>query len=186
MDVRMTNVATGQAQAGLSIPGQSPVGDGMALVAGTKTGFGTDRLERQTAGAIDSALVAYGGAHSERDVEALVRAVAAEARGEGPAVWRGVAGTIVNYARRYGKDITALTRSSYLSSNYDHNRVFFEMPLGNIPNYHGIRQAVLEALNGAGGVGRSTHFFDTSISAPYFVRPETCIPRGNMRFCEGR
>lgn len=124
---------------------------------------------------------------SRRDTEALVRAVAAEARGESPEVWVAVAQTIINYARRYGQPISNLVRTSYLSSNYDHNKTFFTMPLSHIPRLGGIEHAVHRAATGASPIGsRRVHFHDVSISTPSFGNPATATRIGRMVFFEPR
>lgn len=124
---------------------------------------------------------------STRDTEALIRAVAAEARGESPEVWTAVAQTIINYARRYGQSIPSLVRTSYLSSNYDHNRVYFTMPLGQIPGLDGMERAVHRAATGASPIGaRRVHFHDISISTPGFGNPATATRIGRMVFFEPR
>ncbi|MEB3195906.1 MAG: hypothetical protein VKP62_01765 [Candidatus Sericytochromatia bacterium] len=119
--------------------------------------------------------------------EALIRAVAAEARGESPAVWAGVAQTIINYARVNGQSIPRLVRSSYLSSNYDGNRRYFTMPLGQIPNLDGIQAAVDAAAEGRSPVGsRRIHFHDISITMPWFGKPSSALRMGRMVFFEAR
>ncbi|MEB3195907.1 MAG: LysM peptidoglycan-binding domain-containing protein [Candidatus Sericytochromatia bacterium] len=106
---------------------------------------------------------------SPADKEALVRAIAAEARGETPAVWAAMAQTIINYARFKGESIPQLVRSSYLSSNHDGNRVYYQMPLDRIPNREGIEAAVEQGARGDSAVGEKHIFFhDTSISTPWY------------------
>lgn len=117
---------------------------------------------------------------SKQDVDALVRAVAAEARGESPAVWTAVAQTIINYARKSGQSISNVTRSSYLSSNYDGNRVFYHLPMVVIPHHDAIRQAVLKAGDGASPIGKRNHFHDVSIATPSWGHASTRI--GHMVF----
>lgn len=116
------------------------------------------------------------------DTEALVRAVAAEARGEGPAVWAAVAQTIINYARRSGRAIHRVVRSSYLSSNFDRNRPYYTMPLSRIPKLEGIRQAVAVAQAGQSPVGGRTHFHDVSIDTPKWGDRDSRMPIGRMVF----
>lgn len=124
---------------------------------------------------------------SARDTEALIRAVAAEARGESPEVWVAVAQTIINYARQYGQSISSLVRSSYLSSNYDHNQVYFTMPLSQIPGVDGMEGAVHHAALGRSPIGsRRVHFHDVSISTPWFGNPATATRIGRMVFFEPR
>ena len=119
---------------------------------------------------------------SARDTEALIRAVAAEARGESPAVWTGVAQTIINYARRNNQQIHRLTRTSYLSSNFDGNRRFYTMPLSRIPNLQGIREAVNAAARGESSIGNRIHFHDDSIRTPWFGDRSTRHKIGPMVF----
>jgi hypothetical protein len=123
---------------------------------------------------------------SARDTDALIRAVAAEARGESPAVWAAVAQTIINYSRQYGTSIARLTRTSYLSSNYDGNRVYYSMPLSRIPNLDGIRSAVRIAARGASPIGNRIHFHDNSIRTPAYGDRRSAVFIGNMIFYNPR
>ncbi len=100
------------------------------------------------------------------ETEALVRAVAAEARGESPAVWMAVAQTIINYARKTRASVPRLVRSSYLSSNFDGNRKYYQMPLAQIPNQAAIRESVEAAQAHRSPIGDRSHFHDTSINTP--------------------
>ncbi len=119
---------------------------------------------------------------SARDTEALIRAVAAEARGESAAVWTGVAQTIINYSRRNNQPIHRLVRTSYLSSNFDGNRKFYHMPLSRIPNLDGIRAAVNAAARGESPIGDRIHFHDDSIRTPWFGDRSTRHKIGPMVF----
>ena len=100
------------------------------------------------------------------DTEALIRAVAAEARGESPAVWAAVAQSIINYARKAKMAVPRLVRTSYLSSNFDGNRRYFHMPLARIPNQVAIREAVDVAIAHGSPIGDRSHFHDTRIAMP--------------------
>lgn len=119
---------------------------------------------------------------SARDTDALIRAVAAEARGESPEAWAAVAQTIINYARQNGASISRLTRTSYLSSNFDGNRRFYTMPLSRIPNLEGIRAAVRVAAQGGSPIGDRIHFHDRSIHTPSYGDRRTTMRIGNMVF----
>lgn len=119
---------------------------------------------------------------SARDTEALIRAVAAEARGESPEVWKGVAQTIINYARENNQQIHRLVRTSYLSSNFDGNRRYYTMPLSRIPNLAGIREAVNGAARGESPIGNRIHFHDDSIRTPWFGDRSTRFKIGPMVF----
>jgi len=119
---------------------------------------------------------------SARDTDALIRAVAAEARGESPEVWAAVAQTIINYSRQNGRSIARLTRTSYLSSNFDGNRVYYTMPLSRIPNLEGIRAAVRVAAQGGSPIGDRIHFHDRSIHTPSYGDRRTAVRIGNMVF----
>lgn len=119
---------------------------------------------------------------SARDTDALIRAVAAEARGESPAVWAAVAQTIINYSRQNGRSISRLTRTSYLSSNFDGNRVYYTMPLSRIPNLEGIRAAVRTAAQGGSPIGDRIHFHDRSIHTPSYGDRSTVMRIGAMNF----
>ena len=119
---------------------------------------------------------------SARDTEALIRAVAAEARGESPAVWAGVAQTIINYSRQNDQPIHRLVRTSYLSSNFDGNRRYYTMPLSRIPNLDGIRAAVNLAAQGGSPIGDRIHFHDDSIRTPWFGDRSTRFKIGPMVF----
>lgn len=123
---------------------------------------------------------------SDADVNALVRAVAAEARGERPEVWTAVAQTIINYARETGQSIHSVTRSSYLSSNYDGNRVYYRMSMDRIPNQAAIRRAVMEAADYRSPIGRRSHFYDTSIGMPSWGDRRTRVQIGHMIFLNAR
>lgn len=123
---------------------------------------------------------------SQADIDSLVRAVAAEARGESPKVWAGVAQTIINYSKESGIPIPRLVRSSYLSSNYDGNRVFYRMAASRIPNHAGIRNAVLQAADYKSPVGNRTHFHDTSINTPSFGDRSTRVQIGHIVFYRGK
>lgn len=122
------------------------------------------------------------GSLSRRDFEALVRAVAAEARGESPQAWEAVAQTIINYAQRNDKSIHRLVRSSYLSSNFDGNRRYYTMPYGQIPNLQGIEAAVRRAAQPGSIVGDRMHFHDTSIRTPSFGDRSTRMQIGDLVF----
>lgn len=124
------------------------------------------------------------GRLAPQDVDVLVRAVAAEARGESPAVWAGVAQAIINYARRTGRAIRSVARSSYLSSNHDANRRYYTMPLARIPNLAGIRAAVEAAAAGRSPVGGRSHFHDVRIDTPAWGDRATRLPIGRMVFYE--
>jgi LysM repeat protein len=119
---------------------------------------------------------------SESDIQALMRAVAAEARGEDHRTQVGIAQTIINYARQSGQSIPSLTRSSYLSSNDDGNSVFYRMSLGSLPNAQRIRAAVLEAADFRSPVGSRTHFHDTSINTPSWGNRQTRVQLGHVVF----
>ena len=119
---------------------------------------------------------------SARDTDALIRAVAAEARGESPEVWAAVAQTIINYSRENGRSIHRLVRTSYLSSNFDGHRVYYTMPLHRIPNLEGIRAAVRVAAAGQSPIGDRIHFHDTSIHTPRYGDRSTVIRIGRMKF----
>ena len=119
---------------------------------------------------------------SPEEQEALVRAVAAEARGEKPEVWKAVAQTIINYAEKHGKRIEQVTRSSYLSSNRDHNRKYYTMPLHRIPNAAGITDAVQGAARGESPIGNRTHFHDTRIGTPAWGNRASRMQIGRMVF----
>lgn len=119
---------------------------------------------------------------SERDIEMLTRAVAAEARGESPEVWTAVAQVIINYAHANGRSIPRLVRSSYLSSNHDGNRVFYTKAKSSIPNYNAMREAVMRASRGESPIGTRRHFYDDSIGMPYYGRRGSGIQIGNMVF----
>ena len=120
------------------------------------------------------------------ETDVLVRAVAAEARGESPAVWAGVAQTIINYARRTHRAIRSVARSSYLSSNFDANRRFYTMPLAQIPNQAGIRAAVAVAAAGQSPIGRRSHFHDVRIASTPWENRDTRMAIGRMVFYEPR
>ncbi|MEB3328749.1 MAG: hypothetical protein VKQ33_05910 [Candidatus Sericytochromatia bacterium] len=140
--------------------------------------FGTDGL---SLGGVDP--VGGSGGIGPREREALIRAVAAEARGERPEVWAAVARTIINYSRRTGHPIPSLIRSSYLSSNYDHNRVYFSMNLGNIERVNGIAAAVDRAIRGEAAVGSHLIFFrDSSGRLPPYADHATKVRLGRMTF----
>lgn len=119
---------------------------------------------------------------SARDTESLIRAVAAEARGESPAVWAAVAQTILNYAKQNNQSISRLVRTSYLSSNFDGNRIYYRMPMSRIPNLDGIRNAVNQAAQGQSPIGDRLHFHDTSIRTPSFGDRNTRLQIGSMVF----
>ena len=121
-----------------------------------------------------------------QDTEVLVRAVAAEARGESPAVWAGVAQAIINYARRTGRAVRSVARSSYLSSNHDGNRRYYTMPLARIPHQAEIREAVALAAAGQSPVGRRSHFHDTRIDTPAWGDRSSRLAIGRMVFYEPR
>jgi spore germination cell wall hydrolase CwlJ-like protein len=122
------------------------------------------------------------GGLSERDSEALSRAVAAEARGERPEVWTAVAQAIMNYAKETGKPIQRVVRSSFLSSNFDHNRRFYTMATKRIPRFADIRKAVAEAARGESPIGKRSHFIDTSIRIPSWANPHSAVRIGKMIF----
>jgi LysM repeat protein len=123
---------------------------------------------------------------SEADIQALMRAVAAEARGERPEVWTAVAQTIINYARETGTPIGRVTRSSYLSSNFDGNRRFYHMPLNRIPNHEAIRRAVLHAADYKSPIGRRSHFYDTSIGMPSWGDRHSRVQIGHVIFLNAK
>ncbi|MDB5101061.1 MAG: hypothetical protein JWM80_5482 [Cyanobacteria bacterium RYN_339] len=123
---------------------------------------------------------------SEADIQALTRAVAAEARGESPAVWEAVAQTIINYSRQTGMSIPRLVRTSYLSSNFDGNRHFYTMAMGRIPNHDAIRRAVLGAADYKSPVGRRSHFYDTSIGMPSWGDRHSRVQVGHVVFLNSK
>lgn len=130
----------------------------------------------------DTVAISTAPGLSARDTEALIRAVAAEARGESPEVWAAVAQTIINYAKKNGLKIHRLVRTSYLSSNFDGNRRFYHMPLARIPNLAGIREAVNQAARGESPIGDRIHFHDDSIRTPWFGDRSTRYKIGPMVF----
>jgi LysM repeat protein len=130
----------------------------------------------------DSVQLSTAPGLSARDTEALIRAVAAEARGESPATWMGVAQTIINYSRQNDQPIHRLVRTSYLSSNFDGNRRFYTMPLSRIPNLAGIREAVNGAAQGRSPIGNRIHFHDDSIATPWFGDRRTRYKIDSMVF----
>jgi hypothetical protein len=123
---------------------------------------------------------------SEADIQALTRAVAAEARGERPEVWTAVAQTIINYARETGQSIPRLVRTSYLSSNFDGNRRYYTMAMGRIPNHNAIREAVLDAADYKSPIGRRSHFYDTSIGMPSWGDRRTRVQIGHIIFLNAK
>lgn len=165
----------------LHIPGE---GDAPAAARDSVNLAGKQAAASETAGKASATTstkaVANKAKLSQKDVDALVRAVAAEARGESPAVWTGVAQTIINYSRSSGMSIPRLVRTSYLSSNYDGNRIFYHLPMALIPRHSDIRDAVLSAANYRSPVGSRTHFHDTSIGTPSWGSSSLRI--GNMVF----
>lgn len=122
----------------------------------------------------------------EREIDLLVRAVAAEARGEDPKVWTAVAQTILNYSRKNRVPLPRLVRSTYLSSNFDHNRRFYTMPSSRIPNYQAMREAVLDAARGESPIGRRSHFHDNSIRTPRWGDRASAVRIGKMVFVHPR
>jgi hypothetical protein len=149
-----------------------------ASPTGATSGFSRDSLSLTTVDPIGGS-----GGIGPREREALIRAVAAEARGERPEVWAAVAQTIINYSRRTGESIPSLVRSSYLSSNYDHNAVYFSMHLGNVENLNGIAAAVDQAIRGEAVVGNRLIFFrDSSGRLPAYADHGTKVRLGRMTF----
>ncbi|MEB3220666.1 MAG: hypothetical protein VKS61_01175 [Candidatus Sericytochromatia bacterium] len=146
--------------------------------AGQPVGFAADSLSLTSLDPIGGS-----GAIGPREREALIRAVAAEARGESFEVQVAVAQTIINYSRRQGYPIPSLVRSSYLSSNYDHNRVYFTMHLGSIENLDRTAAAVDAAIRGEAAVGRQLIFFrDSSGYLPPYADHNTKVRMGRMTF----
>lgn len=122
------------------------------------------------------------GGLSAQDAEALTRAVAAEARGEKPEVWTAVAQTILNYARQHHTSVRRLVRSSFLSSNFDHNRRFYTMATKRIPRFADIRKAVTDAAAGKSPIGKRSHFIDDSIAIPKWGDKSSAVRIGRMIF----
>jgi len=120
--------------------------------------------------------------YTAREVEILTRAVAAEARGESPAVWAQVATTIATYARKNKKALAKLCRSSYLSSNFDGNRVYYTRETSRIPRYEAMRDTVVAALTGKVDTTERLHFHDVSISTPRFGDRDSAFRVGRMVF----
>lgn len=122
------------------------------------------------------------GGLSAQDAEALTRAVAAEARGEKPEVWTAVAQAILNDAKQTHTPVHRLVRSSFLSSNFDHNRRFYTMAAKRIPRFSDIRKAVAAAAAGKSPIGKRSHFIDDSIAVPKWGDKGSAVRIGRMIF----
>jgi hypothetical protein len=122
------------------------------------------------------------GGLSARDAEALTRAVAAEARGEKPEVWKAVAQAILNYAKQTHTPVHRLVRSSFLSSNFDGNRRFYTMATKHIARFGAMRQAVADAIAGKSPIGKRSHFIDDSIGIPSWGDKHSAVKIGRMIF----
>ena len=126
------------------------------------------------------------GSGSASDQELLARAIAAEARGESYSTKVAVGAAIVNYARATGKALVRVIRSTFLSSNQDHNRRFYRLPPSRIPDWQEHVKAAGEALNGRSPIGKRSHFVDDSIGPPKWVDPSSGKRMGNMIFYNPR
>lgn len=119
--------------------------------------------------------------------ELLARAIAAESRGESYDTQVAVAQTILNHASKYGRGLPGLIRSTFLSSNYDGNRVFYTMRTSRIPNWQQYYRAAGDALAGRSQVGfNRVYFHDDSIGAPRYVNKGTALKLDNMIFYAAR
>ncbi|MGE0491049.1 MAG: hypothetical protein AB7S38_17710 [Vulcanimicrobiota bacterium] len=119
--------------------------------------------------------------------ELLARAIAAESRGESYDTQVAVAQTILNHASKYGRGLPGLIRSTFLSSNYDGNRVFYTMRTSRIPNWQQYYRAAGDALAGRSSVGfNRVYFHDDSIGAPRYVNKGTALKLDNMIFYAAR
>jgi spore germination cell wall hydrolase CwlJ-like protein len=123
---------------------------------------------------------------TDAEIDLLTRGVAAEARGESPEVWTAVAQACINHARKTGRSIRSVVRSSYLSSNYDGNKVYYTRAPGRIPNWSRMREAVLDAAEGKSRIGNRDHFYDTSIRMPSWGARNTRVQIGDMVFLNAR
>lgn len=148
----------------------------------------TGALGPQTRGALARAReIAPANARFAAHQEILARAIAAEARGEPYEAQVAVGATILNYARRHGRSLPSLIRSSYLASNYDGNRVYYTRPTSSIANWSQLYQAAGDALAGRSRVGTNrVHFIDNSIRPPAWVKPSSALRLGRMVFFDAR
>ena len=123
---------------------------------------------------------------SAADIDALTRAVAAEARGESYPAWMGVAQTIINYSKINHIPVHRLVRSGYLEANSDGNVIFFHLPKLLVPHYDAIRSAVVAASQHQSPIGNRDHFIDNSIPVPSWGNRRTAVRIDHMVFFNGR
>lgn len=127
-----------------------------------------------------------------KEREMLARAVAAEARGTSLDTQMAIATAIRNYATNNAVSIPKLVRSPYLSSNYDNNSVYFELPVGHIDS--GVWRNALAAADDAFKpdstgrllIGDRDHFYDDSIHMPSWGKKSSQVRVGPIFFLNER